>query len=208
VTGKVVNLRPSTHPDDADLVEGCRQGDTDALRTVFAAHAPYLERLLIRVCGPGADVEDALQNTFIAAIHAFPRFRGEAAVRTWLSRIAIRCAYEPRRRAEHRLRGSLPELEAVGDDGRQAIEREDALDARNQLARVYDHLDKIGSKKRVAFVLHVFEGHSLEEVAALMGASRSATKSRVFWARRELLKRAARDPGLKALITESAGAEP
>jgi DNA-directed RNA polymerase specialized sigma24 family protein len=55
----------------------------------------------------------------------------------------------------------------------------------------------------VAFMLHVFEGHPLEEVAALTGASLTATKSRVFWARRELWKRASRDPLLKTLIEEA-----
>jgi DNA-directed RNA polymerase specialized sigma24 family protein len=62
----------------------------------------------------------------------------------------------------------------------------------------------IAPKKRIAFVLHVFEGHPIEEVAALTGASITATKSRVFWARRELLKRAARDPQLRDLV-EGAG---
>jgi DNA-directed RNA polymerase specialized sigma24 family protein len=45
----------------------------------------------------------------------------------------------------------------------------------------------------------------MEEVAALMNASRTATKSRVFWARRELLRRAKRDPSLCDWILEEVG---
>lgn len=200
VTGKVVNFRRSDAPAE-DPVEGCRRGDPEALRAVFVAHSPYLERLLMRVMGPTADVEDVLQNTFVAAIRAFPSFRGEAAVRTWLSRIAIRTAQERLRRAEHRRRGNLPDLEAVADQ--TPVGRERGVDARRQLDAVYRHLEKIGPKKRVAFVLHVMEGHSMEEVAALTGATRAATKSRVFWARRELLKRATHDPVLKELLPEA-----
>jgi DNA-directed RNA polymerase specialized sigma24 family protein len=73
---------------------------------------------------------------------------------------------------------------------------------RRKLHRLNDHLDKIGPKKRTAFILHVFEGHPIDEVAALTGASRTATKSRVFWARRELLARCRRDPLLRDLAGE------
>jgi RNA polymerase sigma-70 factor (ECF subfamily) len=201
VTAEVVKLRNDSGPP-LDPVEACRRGDPAALREVFLAHSPYLERLLTRVLGPSADVEDVVQATFVAAIRAFPRFRGEASVRTWLARIAIRTAQGRLRRAEHRLRGGVADLEAVGDHGEQATVSERRLDAERQLQRVYAHLDRIAPKKRVAFVLHVFEGHSMEEVAALTGAGKSATKSRVMWARRELLKRAAHDPVLAGLVEE------
>jgi RNA polymerase sigma-70 factor (ECF subfamily) len=185
--------------EDEDLVERCRRGDRAALEAVLTAHAPYLERLLGRVVGPRAEVEDLLQITFGAAIGAFPRFRGEAQVRTWLARIAVRTAHDHMRRAEYRKRGDLPSLETVADyasDGRRA---EDHMDQRQRAQRLHGHLNAIGPKKRIAFVLHVVEGHPIEEVAALMGASATATKSRIFWARRELMKRASRDPWLKAL---------
>jgi DNA-directed RNA polymerase specialized sigma24 family protein len=68
-----------------------------------------------------------------------------------------------------------------------------------KIERLEQHLRALGPKKRIAFVLHVFEGMPLEEVAALMGAGLAATKSRVFWARRELMARAARDPLLREL---------
>ena len=195
----VVAIDPQRREEPPDLVERCRRGDRAALEAVLTAHAPYLERLLGRVVGPRAEVEDLLQATLAAAISAFPRFRGEAQVRTWLARIAVRTAHDHLRRAEFRKRGELPSLEAVPDgegDGRRA---EDRLDAQQRAARLYEHLQAIGPKKRIAFLLHIVEGHPIEEVAALMGASKPATKSRIFWARRELMKRAARDPWLKTL---------
>jgi RNA polymerase sigma-70 factor (ECF subfamily) len=183
-----------------DLIEACRRGERSALSAVFRAHAPYLERLLARVVGPGAELEDVLQATFLGAISAFPRFRGEAQVRTWLARIAIRTAHERLRRAEHRRRGELPPIERIADDAEQVLRGEHGVDTRRQLERLYHHLDALGPKKRLAFVLHVLDGHPLEDVAALTGASVAATKSRVFWARRELFRRAARDPLLRGLL--------
>ena len=187
-----------------DLIEACRRGERAALQTVFRTHAPYLERLLARVIGPRADLEDVLQATFLGAISAFPRFRGEAQVRTWLARIAIRTAHERLRRADHRRRGELPPIERIADDSERVLHGEHGVDTRRQLQRLYHHLDALGPKKRLAFVLHVFDGHPLEDVAALTDASVAATKSRVFWARREILRRAARDPLLRALC-ESKG---
>lgn len=200
--GELLNMRPEQRKSEADpdLIEACRRGDREALQTVFAAHAPYVERMLIRIVGPTAEVEDLLQTTFLAAIRAFPRFRGEAQVRTWLARIAIRTAQERLRSADRRRRGELPGLEESADARGRHEHVEHDVDARRKLDRLYVHLEAISAKKRVAFVLHVFEGHPIDEVAALTGASVTATKSRVFWARRELLRRAARDPLLRDLI--------
>lgn len=196
----VVPIEPQRREGESpDLVEQCRRGDRAALEQVFTAHAPYLERLLGRVVGPRAEVEDLLQATFGAAITGFARFRGEAQVRTWLARIAVRIAHEHLRRAEYRKRGELPSMEAIPDDALDGRRAEDNLDQRQRAQRLYAHLSAIGPKKRIAFLLHVVEGHPIDEVAALMGASSTATKSRIFWARRELMKRASRDPWLKAL---------
>jgi RNA polymerase sigma factor (sigma-70 family) len=201
--GRLVNLHPP--PSDAELnqLEACRRGDRAALQAVFTAHAPYLERLLRRVVGRSLEVEDLLQSTLMAAIEAFPRFRGEAQVRTWLARIAIRTAHDRLRSAAHRRRGHVADIElAAGADG-ASPERE--LQLQRRLARIELHLAALGPKKRIAFLLHVFEGLPLEEVAALTGASLTATKSRVFWARRELLRRAARDPELRELAGGKGG---
>jgi RNA polymerase sigma-70 factor (ECF subfamily) len=195
--GRLVNLHPSPDQNELDLIEACRRGERRALDRVFRAHAAYVERVLWRVAGRSLDVEDLLQSTLMAAIEAFPRFRGEAQVRTWLARIAVRIAQDRLRSASHRLRGQLPDLDQA--PASDTCDAEQALDVRKKIERLELHLNALGLKKRTAFVLHVFEGMPLEEVAALMGAGLAATKSRVFWARRELLKRAARDPWLRDL---------
>lgn len=200
--GTLVNFRHTPDPAELDLVEACRRGDKRALSAVFTAHSPYLEGLLGRMVGKSLEVEDLLQSTFVAAIGAFPRFRGEAQVRTWLARIAVRIAQERLRSAAHKRRRDVPDLEAHRDPDARPVSAERDIDTQRRMRRLYEHLDAIGAKKRVAFMLHVFEGLPMEEVAALTGGSVPATKSRVFWARRELWKRASRDPVLQAMIQE------
>lgn len=176
----------------ADVIEACRRGDRSALDRVFRMHAEVLERLLARIVGPRADVEDLLQETFVAAMQAFPQFRGEASVRSWLHRIAINVAHKELRKPRHR-------REAMLDDEApaQAPSASDQLAETQLAARLYTHLDKLEARKRIAIVLHVIEGYSVAEIAALTGASQTATKSRLFWARRALLASMKRDPQLR-----------
>jgi RNA polymerase sigma-70 factor (ECF subfamily) len=182
-------------PSDA-LIDGCRRGDRAALDEVFRAHAASLERILVRLIGPDADAEDLLQETFAAAIGAFPRFRGEASVGTWLHQIAIHVAHRhlraPRRRRE------VPQTDG-GDDAPATEESPEHVTARRELTdRLYAHLDELDARKRIALVLHVVDDLPIAEVAALMGATRAATKSRLFWARRWLARRLRKDPAFDA----------
>lgn len=197
--GRVVNLVPEFSAQELDQIEACRKGDRRALQAVFVAHSPYLERLLGRVAGSALEVEDLLQSTFLAAIHAFPRFRGEAQVRTWLARIAIRTAHDRLRSAAWKRRVHVADLEDGVDPRTRSDAPESSVDTQRRVSRLQHHLQAIAPKKRIAFALHVFEGLPMEEVAALTGASVTATKSRVFWARRELMQRALRDPLLREL---------
>lgn len=181
---------PAPAAPGADVLEACRRGDRAALETVFRAHASALARLLTRLVGPSADVEDLLQDTFAAAIAAFPAFRGEASVKTWLHRIAVNVARQHLRRPRHRREVELEDADQLPRDAGPELSPEQREVAR----RLYDHLDAIDAAKRIALVLYVIEGCSIDEIAALTGASASATRSRILWARRKLMKRLRRDP--------------
>lgn len=181
-------------------VAACRRGERQVIDAVFRRHAGMLERVLVRLVGPGADAEDLLQETFAEAITAFSRFRGDAAVGTWLYRIAVNVAHKELRRPHRRRNISLEVVPGI-DAGRDGAHRPEQITERRRIARrVYAHLDALGAKKRIAFLLHVIDDRPLAEVAVLMGASRAATKSRVFWARRELLSRARKDRALRDLL--------
>lgn len=182
------------------VIDACRLGDRDALDMVFRAHAAVLERLLVRLVGPGGDTEDLLQETFAEAIRAFPRFRGDASVTTWLHRIAVFVTHHHLRSPHHRRAVPLELVPDELDEDRPEDRPDRQLETREQLARLYGHLEALDPPKRIAFLLHVVNDHPLAEVAALMGASRAATKSRVFWARRALRSRLRRDPALREYL--------
>lgn len=188
--------RPTPVPSrmDAAQLEACRRGDRGALEAVFRAHAQALARVLVRIVGPGAHVEDLLQDTFAEAITAFPRFRGEASVKTWLTRIAIHVAHQHLRRPRNRreIAVDAPPEQASADDPRQAAE------VLAMSRRLYALLDKLDPDRRIALVLFAIEEHTIDEIAALMGASMTATRSRIFRARRALMKSMSKDPTFSA----------
>jgi len=188
----------------AALIEGCRQGDRACLERVFQVEAPFIERVLYRVVGPSADLEDLLQVSLEQAIKAFPAFRGEASVRTWLTRIAVRTAMHHLRHPAQRRRASLEVIEGgVAEAGPSRPSHE--ADARGRLRILYEHLAELDSKHRTAFMLFQVEGRSMEEVAALMDTGLSTTKSRVMWARRKLFARLGKDPRARDWIDEAGG---
>lgn len=193
--------RKVPYEPDAQTLEACRAGDPAAMERVFREQLPALERLLSRLLGPDSEREDVLQQVLLAAVAAFPRFRGDATVRTWLAGIAVRCVHQHWRGRSGARRDSIS-LELVSEPrGPDTGSPGPALaDQREAIRRLYEHLEALSARKRIAFVLHVLEGHSIAEVAALMDTSPSTTKSRVFFARRELVKRARRDPLLSAMV--------
>ena len=203
-------LGPLTSPESypAALIDGCRQGERAALAQLFQGEARYLERVLSRIVGnTSGDLEDLLQVTLEAAIHAFPSFRGEASVRTWLTRIAVRTAMRHVRSPAQKRRVSFEVIEG----GQSAISHsrpQHEAEARARLRLLYSHLDELDPKHRTAFVLFQVEGRSMEEVAALMDTNLSTTKSRVMWARRKLFARLSKDPAARNWISEYGGEAP
>lgn len=193
---------------DASVIEGCRRGDRAALERVFRAEAPMLERVLFRIVGLNhSDVEDLMQLTFEHAIRAFPAFRGEALVRTWLTRIAVRTALHHLKHPAQRRRASLEVLDG-GKAPISASRPQHEAEARARLKSLYEHLGHLEAPQRTAFVLFQVEGRSMEEVAALMDCNVSTTKSRVMWARRKLFARLSKDPRTRSWLDEYGGQEP
>ena len=77
--------------DDDELVARIAVGDDTALRDLFGRHAPWLA-VRLRALLPAADVEDVLQETFLAAWRGAGGYRPEGICGGWLWGIARRQA--------------------------------------------------------------------------------------------------------------------
>jgi RNA polymerase sigma-70 factor (ECF subfamily) len=167
--------------------------DLDAL---YVEHAPFLGRVLIRLVGDGAHVDDLLQETFLVAFRRRDRFDGSSAPRTWLYGIAARLAMRHRRGAGRWVRalvglGAEPRVEeAAGPDA--DVERARAR------AIVREALDHLSFKHREVFSLYELEELDGNQIADLLGIPIGTVWTRLHHARRQfqdvMRRRLAREP--------------
>lgn len=184
--------KPPTDAYEADrlLAKRCQEGDREAKGELFRRYAAALFPLLRRLSQSDADAEDLVQEVFLEALRGLHRYRGDAALSTWLHTIAIRTAYRHmERRARHVPSESLPE--SAGPDPTKRLESRALL----------RHLDilvgRLSANRRMAFLLYEIEGYSLAEIAALLGISLTAAKKRVFQAHEALAQMIEANPTLR-----------
>ena len=181
---------------DRELARRCAAGDRAAQNELFDREVEGIHATLYRVLGPHRDHEDLVQEAFLEVFRSIVGYRGEAQLSTWIARVTARVAFrylakKPPAAAALEL---VPELASAGPPAdRQVL-------VRRSVRRLYELLEELDPKVRLAFALHVLEGYSEAEVAALMESSRVATKSRIWRARQRLRQ----DPAVKALLQGAA----
>ena len=172
--------------DDDDLVARIAAGDDTALRELFGRHASWLAARL-RTVLPAADVEDVLQETFLAAWRGAGGYRPQGACGGWLWGIARRQAALLLRR-----RGASMAAEQAGSVWAADLADQDALDpaetalARADLEVAVAVLGPDGSPEREVWRLMYEQDRPVAEVAELLGVPPGTVKSRAHRARRLL----------------------
>lgn len=167
------------------LVARCQAGEPVAFRELFDRHVSGVHRHLALLLGPDEDVDDLVQLVFLNVFQSIKKFKGNAAFSTWLFRITINVArQEIRVRGRHRrLDTAIKEVNEV----RGTAVKQTPESRLSNWQEVYDVLDTLSPKKRETFILYMYEGYSLEEIAKLLGSSVSTIGSRLQSGRKEIL---------------------
>lgn len=127
------------------------------------------------------DAEDVAQEAFAKAYRNFRRLRDRDRFRAWLVRITWRLALD-RRRADVRRIGR--ESSGVGGSPISAASRLALQEER--FTEIWRAIDELPDRLRLVIVLANVEGHSVAEVARLLGVPEGTVKSRLFVARKRL----------------------
>ena len=198
-----MGIPAATREHDLELARQAGTGDRLAQRDLFLAQRANVHRALFRILGSNRELEDLLQDAFIEIFRALPSFRGDSTLGRWCQTIAIRIAYLAisRRRPPAVDLALVDEVLGDGSDIRRHVM------VREAARRLYAALDRIETKQRIAFALFAIDGRSLIEVAELTESSLFAVKTRVWRARRELMRRAGRDAVLSSYLEEFQGGE-
>jgi RNA polymerase sigma-70 factor (ECF subfamily) len=153
---------------------------------LYREHVEEVARWAARLGGADLDVDDVVQEVFVAVHKQLPKFRGESSVRTWLYRITANQVGERRRRERwRRFFGGAPAEELVSP----ALTPVENLERREAAARVYRALDAMNDRYRTLVILFELEKLSGQQIAELLGMSLDAVWVTLHRARAQFKKR-------------------
>jgi RNA polymerase sigma-70 factor, ECF subfamily len=156
-------------------------GDVQAFESIYRQHAARIYTLACRMAGSPEDGEDLLQEIFLQAYRKLGSFKGDAALGTWLYRLALNHCLDYVRSRQAKMSKLTETLDA--ETSYQPVARRETPIARLDLERA---LERLPDGCREAFVLHDIEGFGHKEVGDLLGIAEGTSKSQVFKARAKL----------------------
>jgi RNA polymerase sigma-70 factor, ECF subfamily len=101
-----IKHEPDIAAEERELVGRARGGDVDAFYSLISRHDRALRRLAYRLLGDQDAMDDALQESYMKAFRALPRFSGGSSFKSWLYRIVYNTCLDELRRI--RKMGILP----------------------------------------------------------------------------------------------------
>ena len=146
---------------------------------LFALTEPGVRRVVGRLVGDRAEVDDLVQETYLRAWRGLGGFRGSSRFTTWLFRIAVNVARNWRR--------SQRPIRTLSESREREIPAPPAFDDELLLAAYGRALDRLPDDLRATFVLHEAEGMSYRDVAETLNCPIGTVMSRLHRARARLL---------------------
>jgi RNA polymerase sigma-70 factor (ECF subfamily) len=162
--------------------ETYRAGDRSDFDRLYRNCYPRLIRTLYAITGDAASAEDCVQEAFVKAFKAWPRYRPDRPAEAWIHQIAINTAISHRRRAKLRTVGELLRRlgrPLSGADPADSASRSDLIAA----------LASLPPRVAADFVLRYHHGYNNREIARHDGVSERTVSTRLSQARRKLARR-------------------
>jgi RNA polymerase sigma-70 factor, ECF subfamily len=163
---------------DEQRPAGARQA---AFAEVVDRHARRLHAVCLRILGSHADAEEAVQETFVRLARSAAGFRGDAALSTWLFRVAHNVCTDRIRHEARRPRTPVADVAVLAEA--PSTDEQLAADARAEIGEVGRALQELDETSRTLLLLIAVDGLSYAEAAEATGQAVGTVKSRVSRAR-------------------------
>jgi RNA polymerase sigma factor (sigma-70 family) len=173
-----------TRSEEQALVARFCRGDDSAFDRIMEVHGAEVAALAYRLLGWPQDVDDVVQEVFIAAFKGLKRFRGDCRLRTWLFTITVSKCRSHRYRGVFRLRRVTMEEEELHPSSLRAADAP-AIDAENAI-RVRRAVRALPAKYREAVVLRYLQGMEIAEICELLRITNNSLQVRLNRARKQL----------------------
>jgi len=168
--------------DDCGLIGRIARGDAGALASLVALYEPRVRRLAHRLMAWDGELDDVVQDVFLAVLEKAGGFRGDASAWTWLTAITLnRCRTYRRRRAVRERVGALLGRHRAAERAadQPALDQEVAREVRAAVAA-------LPGRDREVIVLFYLEHKPAAEIGDLLGVSQNAVEVRLHRARGRL----------------------
>jgi len=170
-------------PDDMALVAGLRARQSWAAPALVARYGGHLRRVLLRILGTSDnELGDVLQDVIVNAWLGIDGLEDPAALKSWLTQVAIFTARKVIRRRHRRrwltLFETVPEPEVTWA----------SPDLREAASCVYRVFDRMPVDERIPLALRLIDGLELDATAAACGVSVATVRRRLIKAERRFLK--------------------
>ena len=174
-----------------DLIFRLKNDEDKAFAELIDTYGVKVFNLCISFTHNIEDAEDLTQDIFTKIFQSINNFKGDASLATWIYKISVNQCYEYLRknkrlkRTGQKVEISFAEQKISGD---MSTNPEKVLVNSEYRTILFNALENLGEKQRMAFSLQHFQGYSYQEIAVLMEISHSAVESLIFRARQNLMK--------------------
>ncbi|MEM9191745.1 MAG: sigma-70 family RNA polymerase sigma factor [Myxococcota bacterium] len=141
----------------------------------FRRYGPYVATVALRLLGSRAEADEIVQDVFLEAHRRWDRIEDRSAIKWWLTTVTIRTVSARLRSRKWKMAVGMyaePEYEGLATN-RASPERQ------AELRRVYEALDRMPVKQRMAWTLRHIQGEQLQDVAKLLGCSTATAKRQI-----------------------------
>ena len=196
--GNVALANGESSAYELEFIEKLRQGDPKAFDTLVNRYASDVYGLLVSITRDREEASDLTQETFLRALKAITKFRGESGLKTWLFRIAINQSRNRFRWWKSRKRDKTVSLDApVGESETplgttipdNSTDPEEEILRKERAKILYDALSELSDIYRDVLLLCDIQGFSYQEISITLEINLGTVKSRIARGREELRKK-------------------
>lgn len=186
--------RGSSRDDDIALAKSVARTDPNAVSKLFDTYNEPISRYVSTVASriTESDVQDIVQDTFIAALQSIKDYRGDSSLSTWMLRIAYFKTIDVLRKHKSLDKSEAPILDVVNEEEISFVDpsgsAEDQALINEETERIRDALMLLPEEQRQVLVLRYVMGMRVEDVADTMKLSRRMVELHITRARAALRK--------------------
>lgn len=177
----------ANYTTDVEWIDACRRGERIAQRWLYEKYAGKMFYVCLRYLGDADDAQDTMHDAFVKVFASIARFRGDAALETWISRIMANTSINSiRKQARRGIKKDIEDVKLADEsDATGLIETPNSLSAQEVLQMITE----LPVGYRTVISMYALDGYTHQEIASTLGISEGTSKSQLAKARKMLKQR-------------------